>query len=436
MNRVRSSNRTLCLITAVSLFACNCFGEAAHTPCARIVSRIVSTNEPPLHGAVYPEPRGVRLLGASSVSDDNGTTWQAHRPKPDFSTGLPFGYRREAVTSACDPRTKRFITIFNALDTPGLDPNAIEPPIAQNTYYLRYRVSTDGARTWLFDEPIFQTGPFDTKHPVDGIWIGTNAIYLGDAGCIPIVTRRGRILVPTQLTVMGRDGKLYNPAGGYTYTEVLMLIGTWTRDGHLKWGASHRVIAEPHRSTRGMIEPTLAEFTDGRILMVMRGSNGGTGDPRHELPSRKWFSISKDGGRTWSPPEAWGYTDGTVFFSPSSMSTLFKHSSGRVFWIGNVCATNCHGNLPRWPLAMGEVHPKSLRLIRGSMLTVDMHTAEDAAQGRLDLSHVTLREDRKTQEIVLTYPRAHHAYKSYEWMTMRLALNTRAPITVEPGRHH
>lgn len=395
---------------------------ATNTACLRIVSRTVTTNQPGFLSAAYAEPRGVRLLGPAKVSEDNGRSWSPLIVKPDFTANLPHGYRREPVTAVCDRRIGRFVAMFNALDTPGLDPNAVEPPIAQQTYYLRYRVSQDGGRTWLFDEPILQTGAYDAKHPVAGVWVGTNAIYLGDAGCLPIVTRKGRVLVPAQVTVVGPDGKLFNPAGGWTYTEVVVLLGTWTKSGHLTWTVSQQVCGDPARTTRGLIEPTLAEFSDGRILMVMRGSNGGKADPKYELPSRKWFCVSKDGGQTWSKPEVWTYEDGEAFYSPSSMSALFKHSSGRVYWAGNWSPTNCVGNSPRWPLVVGEVDRKSLRLIRGTLLTLDTERAEDKPHGRLDLSHVTLLEDRMSKEVIACYPRAHRAYESYEWATVRLAV--------------
>jgi len=400
-------------------------GDPAARPCLQVVSRNVTTNRPGFLGAEYAEPRGARLVGPAMVSDDNGRSWSPLVWKPDYASGLPHGYRREPVTSVCDPRTGRLLFLFNSLDTPGLDPNAVEPPIAQETYYLRYRVSTNGGRTWLFDEPIIQAGDYDAKHPVAGVWVGTNAIYLGDVGSLPIVTRQGDVLVPAQLTVVGPDGRLFNPAGGHTYTEVVVLIGQWTKDGRLRWSASDRIRGDHTRTTRGVIEPTLAEFADGRILMVLRGSNGGTADPKSELPSRKWFCVSKDGGQSWSKPEAWTCTDGEAFFSPSSMSVLFKHSSGRVFWAGNWSPTNCVGNLPRWPLVVGEVDARSLRLIRGSLFTLDTKHAEDESQGRLDLSHFTLLEDRTTKEIIACYPRAHHAYQSYEWATVRLAVQPR-----------
>lgn len=388
----------------------------------RLISRSLSPNEPGFHNAVYVQQAGACLRSGDNVSKDNGRTWKSEPMQPDFVSSLPHGYRREPVTSALDPITGRLITIFNALDTPGLDPNAVEPPIAQETYYLRYRVAAGGGERWLFDEPIVQAGSFTALHPFEGVRVGKNAIYLGDLGCIPLFTRAGKVLVPAQTTPLGPDGKLWNPGGGWTYTDVLVLIGTWTSDQRLSWHASQSVVGDPKRTTRGVIEPTLAELPDGRILMVMRGSNGGKADPRHELPSYKWFAVSRDGGETWSAPEPWTYEDGKPFFSPSSMSAVFRHSSGHYFWAGNLSAHNCEGNSPRWPLVIGEVDRISLKVLHSSVLTVDSVGPEDKNHGRLDLSHLTLLEDRETKQIILSYPRSYNAYKSNEWATVRLAL--------------
>ena len=112
---------------------------------------------------------------------------------PDFATGLPHGYLREQCTWALDPVTDRLLTVVNALDTPGLDPKAHEPRVALQSYYLRYRVSADGGKSWLFDEPIVEAGNFTAQHPFDGVWIGKNGIFLGDLGCVPLVTGAGKI---------------------------------------------------------------------------------------------------------------------------------------------------------------------------------------------------------------------------------------------------
>ena len=388
----------------------------------RLLSRSLTPNAPGYYNAVYVQQTGACLRAGDKVSTNNGRTWQTEPMQPDFASGLSHGYRRDPVTSVLDPFTGRLITIINAMDTPSLDPSIHEPPVAQQTYYLRYRVSANSGKSWRFDEPIVQAGDFTAQHPCEGVWVGKNAMYLGDLGCIPIVTRAGRVLLPTQTTPLGSDGKLWNLSGGHTYTDVLVLVGAWTNGQRLTWRASHRVEGDPKRTTRGLIEPTLAEFPDGRILMVMRGSNGGKADPRCELPSYKWFAVSQDGGETWSTPGPWIFEDGQTFFSPSSMSALFRHSSGRCFWAGNLSEHNCQGNLPRWPLVVGEVDMRSLKLVHSSVLTVDTQQPQDKTRGRLDLSHLTLLEDRETKQIILSYPRSYNAYKSNEWATVRLAL--------------
>ncbi len=357
-------------------------------------------------------------------SDDNGLTWTSLPPVPDFTAGLPYGYRRGPVTAAIDPNTDRLVTIVNAMDTAGLDPGAVEPEIALHEYYLRYRVSEDGGRTWLFDEPIVHEGDYTQAHPFEGIDIGTNAMFLGDRGDIPIVTSSGRILVPIQATMLDDDGNFWNPTGQGTYTDVFVAQGTWIEGsledrGKITWTASERVQGDPSLSTRGMIEPTLAQFGDGRILMVMRGSNSGN----YSLPGRRWYSISQDDGDTWTDPQPWTYEDGQAFYSPSSMSTLITHSSGRVFWVGNLTPHNPSGNLPRNPVVVGEVDPNTLSLKRGSVIEVDGFGPEDVDRGRLDLSHYAIIEDRQTEEIVLTYPRYHNSYSEAEWATVRMAIN-------------
>jgi hypothetical protein len=400
---------------------------------ARIVRRDVAADKPLQHetifssssvaSGIYLDKMGGRVRSGDYISPDNGKTWEKRPMTPDLMAGLPKGYRRNPVTSVMDHRTGRLVTIVNSLDVKDLDPNINEPPIALNTYYLRYRVSEDKGMTWKHEEPIILKGPYDARNPMPGIEIGKNSIFLGDLGCNPIVSRKGRILVPAQATLLGEDGKLANPGKGYTYTDVIVLIGKWKKDGKLEWTMGQRVQADPKRSSRGMIEPTMVEMKDGRILMVMRGSNEVTGVKTYDLPAYKWASVSKDGGRTWTAPEPFTYEDGTNFYSPSAMSTLFRHSSGRCFWFGNMTSENARGNLPRWPLVMAEVNTGSLKLMKSTVLVLDTQREEDRNRGRLDISHFSMIEDRETGEIILTYPRSYQAYKEQEWVTMRIAID-------------
>jgi hypothetical protein len=368
--------------------------------------------------ACYSHPQGRELIGPAGISSDAGRTWKPFTPTPDFAAGLPHGYRRVLFPAVLDRLSGRIVMVYNSLDTPGLDPKIKEPPAAQNSYYLRYRVSTDAGRTWLFDEPVIQQGHTDER-PLDGVWKGKNGFYFGDLGCQPVFTSHHELLVPIQICPLGPDGKLANPGGGFTYHEAAVLIGRWDeKKNRFTWDISQRVIGDPSRTTRGMIEPTIAELPNGRILMILRGSNAR--GKSHDLPSYKWRSVSADGGRTWTTPEPWTYEDGEMFYSPSSMSQLFAHSSGRVFWIGNITPENANGNLPRYPLVVGEVDTTTLRLVKHSILELD---TRKAGEGRVDLSHFRAQEDRDTGQIVLTVPRALDGYKSTTWTTYRLKIH-------------
>lgn len=357
----------------------------------------------PLTNAIYVSPTGRQMLAAGGYSADNGQTWEKVDPFTEFDGKLPFGYRRELATRFYDPKQNRVVAIINAMDTPGVDPAAIEPPVALNTYYLRYRVSTDGGRSYVCDEPLVTEG-HTAERPLDGVQVGKNALFMGDAGSQMLRTREGKLLVPAQACLLGSDGKLASPGGGFTYTDAVTLIGEWNDDQRLRWRAAQRVEADPARSTRGMIEPTLAEFSDGRILMVLRGSNGGTKDPKHQLPGHRWHAVSTDGGEHWSRPEPWRYADGGAFYSPSSMSQLVAHSSGSVFWIGNICPNNPQGNSPRWPLVIGEVDGRSLQLIRSSVIEIDTQRDDDAEGVELS-AHAAAFEDRATGELLLPMQR-------------------------------
>lgn len=412
----------LLVITILSIFSLELSAQIKPAS-LRIISREVSSETPPLYGSMYVENAGLRLRSGDLMSDNNGKTWTRSPMTPDFSSGLPHGFRRNEVTSVLDPFKKRIITIVNSLDVKDLDPGINEPPVAQKTYYLRYKVSADAGKTWLFEEPIIQKGSFSAANPFPGIFIGKNSIYLGDKGSIPVITQKGKILVPAQTTILDKNGELFNPGNGHTYTDAVVLIGSWRKNGKLSWKMSERVQGDPKRSTRGMIEPTITELKDGRLVMIMRGSNAAKGSTEYILPSHKWISVSKNGGKNWTKPEPLGFDNEKPLYSPSSMSTVFKHSSGRYFWVGNMTEKNSEGNLPRWPLVMAELDPKNLKLISKSLLVLDKQKEEDKSRGRLDISHITLIEDRLTKEIILTYPRSYNAYKSREWITTRIKIN-------------
>ncbi len=323
-----------------------------------------------------------------SYSPDNGRTWDEWRSE-SVATETPDGmHRRIPAPGFVDPQTDRLITIVLEGVLPSDDP--LE---GRSNYYLSYRVSTDGGRTNAIDERLVQRGR-PQGCPFEPVRIGKNCIMTGGG---PYFRRRkgfARMLFPIQMTVLGPDGEYYNPGGGYTWTEAAVLVGTWGENLRIDWRLSERVALDPSQSTRGAIEPTVAEMPDGRMLMVVRASN----DEKPEMPCYKWCAISVNGGLHWGAPAPWTCDDGSHFYSPSSISQLIRHSGGRVFWVGNITAENPKGNLPRYPLVIGEVDQKSLKLRRPVVVIDDLQPNEDPS---LQLSNFALHEDRETGEIVL-----------------------------------
>jgi len=365
----------------------------------------------PRSGAIYQSAMGVEMIKHGGYSPDNGCAWRTMEVSPDFDSDLPYGHRRSPHTPWRDPVNGNIVVLLNCMDTPDKDPHAHEPQWQWYWYYLRYRVSTDGGRTYLLDAPIVQKGEeYSPEHPIDGVYIGKNCFFLGDSGCRPIRTREGTVLVPVQRPPLDPGGEgFYNPGGGWYWLDSMILIGRWTEDNHIAWDASESIEGDGDRTARGLYEPTLAEMPDGKILCVMRGSNGGSRDRSYEWPSHKWASVSRDGGYTWSKPEPWTYSDGQPFFSPASMSELFTHSNGRIYWIGNLSESNCRANHPRWPLVIGEVNPKTCGLIRESALVID---TKEANEEDVNLSHWHSFEDRQTGDIIIPMARASKGYKS------------------------
>lgn len=323
-------------------------------------------------------------------SSDHGHTWSEpveYRTGEKTARGM---LRRHPRGGFVDARGGRYLDFWNEGVLPSDDP--LEGLRQWNVFY---RISRDGGKTFGAPEQVIQLGEeYSPKHSLPGVHSGKNAVMLGDVACVPLATPDGGILLPVVIFPLGPDGRLYNPTGGYTYSVCAVVHGRWNGD-RLQWKMSQVVEGDPARSTRGMDEPTLAYLDDGRMLMVMRGSN----DKNHALPGRRWVSFSSDGGHRWTRPETWTYTTGENFFSPSSCSQLLKHSNGRLFWLGNLNPENPKGNRPRYPFVIGEVDRRTGLLRKETIRMVD--TLQPGESSLLTLSNFYAREDRETGGIAL-----------------------------------
>jgi hypothetical protein len=317
-------------------------------------------------------------------SRDHGHTWSA---PVEHATGekRPEGMlRRHPRAAWVDPRNGRLVEFWVEGVLPSDDP--LEGMRQWNIYY-----TVDGGPA---QQVIHRGAEFGPRHPLPGVWTGKNSVMIGDMPCRPLAVGRHQILLPGGTTPLTEDGKLYNPTGAYTYHDAAILIATW-HGKKLEWEMGDPIQADPVRATRGMDEPTLAQLADGRLLVVMRGSN----DKRPELPSYRWHSFSSDGGRHWTKPAPWTYTNGEPFFSPSACSQLLAHSNGKLYWLGNITPENPKGNRPRYPFVMGEVDLRTGLLKRESIRVIDDKGPDD--DPLLTLSNFFAREDRESGGIAL-----------------------------------
>ena len=316
-------------------------------------------------------------------STDYGRTWG---PPIERSTGEKRAegmLRRHPRTCIVEPKTGRFIEFW----IEGILPtdNPLEGMQQWNIYY-----KLDG----VVHQVIQEGAAFNARHSLPGVYTGKNMVMLGDVASVPIALKDGSILLPAIITTLDDAGKVYNPTGGYTYTAAVVLHGQW-KSNRLRWRSSEVVQGDPDRCTRGMDEPTLGTLADGRLIMVMRGSN----DRNPSLPGYKWVSYSSDGGFRWTAPKPWTYQNGDPFFSPSACSQLLRHSNGKLYWLGHITATNPRGNRPRYPVYVGEVDQDIGLLMRDSLVLVDdRQPGEDEI---LMLYSPYCREDRQTGQIAV-----------------------------------
>lgn len=159
----------------------------------------------------------------------------------------------------------------------------------------------------------------------------------------------------------------------------------------------------PHRiSGRGLTEPALTQLKDGRLVMTMRGSTTLAPPYNHikvESPGRAWQTVSRDGGRTWSPVKVWTFDNGKDFYAPGAFAKFIRHSSGRLFWTGNITPEPPNGDLPRYPLFIAEVDETTVTLKKATLTMIDNRQPDEP--DRVQLSNFNIFENRESGVIEL-----------------------------------
>jgi len=138
-------------------------------------------------------------------------------------------------------------------------------------------------------------------------------------------------------------------------------------------------------------------------------------------------SLSADGGRSLSPPIEWKYDDGSSFYSPSSFHRFIRHRlTGKLYWLGNVCAAPPSGNSPRFPLVIAEVDESRAALRRNTVTAID---DRQPGQGDIQFSNFPLAEDRVTQDLNLHVTTYGQEPNPQDWAS---ADNYRYTLSIRP----
>ena len=173
-------------------------------------------------------------------------------------------------------------------------------------------------------------------------------------------------------------------------------------------------------SSRCLDEPMLATLKSGRILLAMRGSNYRNPRWRTRIsasaPPYRYYSLSDDGGRTFSDPVPWHFDTREVLYSPASIAHFIRSTkTGKLYWIGNATGAESYGNDFRHPLCICEVDDDDGVLKKETLAVIDDRRPDESP--RLQLSNFGLLEDRETGnfEVTLAKVDQHSAPGTHRW---------------------
>jgi hypothetical protein len=316
-------------------------------------------------------------------SDDNGRTWSRFRPLQPSSNV-----------------TYKGVTVWEGSGCKLYDPGAgllVEMwlrQIAHKGLYHNFtysRLSRDLGKTWTAPKQLrYQPGAdFDPADPLGPSFLKNNHAYFGSN-----ILRHSNGTLLHCVAHANAPGDAQNDRRPWRLGS-LCFVGKWdARAKDYRWEAGQRVEVSPDVSSRGLMEPEVAELSDGRVLVVWPGSD------TPKTPGRKWYSVSDDGGRSLAPVREWKYDDGSRFYSPSSYHRMIRHSvSKKLYWVGNLCAGPPSGNSPRYPLVIAEVEEKIPALKKRTVTVIDDRKPGQPAA--LQFSNFSLIEDRATHALEL-----------------------------------
>ncbi|MBM3845751.1 MAG: hypothetical protein FJ405_05625 [Verrucomicrobia bacterium] len=336
---------------------------------------------------------------------DNGATWT------DWISQQPSSIRKYGTKDVWeggwadiyDPASDRLVQLWlRQIEIRG---------VFHNAAYIR--TSADRGRTWASPHALrYETGPdFDPDIPAREEFLQKNNGYPGNNLCL---RKDGSFAFC--LAHANAPGDAENHRRPWRMGSV-MFTGRWnSREQAYEWAPGARTEIAPSKSARGLMEPEVAELKDGRLLVVWRGSDEGWDGSKASEPGRKWHSISGDGGLTLSEVKPWTWSDGSPFYSSSSIHRMIRHSqTGKLYWIGNISMEPPKGNMPRFPLILVEVDETHAAPVRETAMAIDDRLAHQGLE--IQFSNFSLLEDRTSGVLELYLTTYGQEWSPKDWAT-------------------
>ncbi|MDP6776982.1 MAG: sialidase family protein [Candidatus Latescibacteria bacterium] len=331
---------------------------------------------------IYTSSEGVSMLelrmGASTSqmwrSEDNGVTWELADEIPMESETSDGRFAETSYGPLYrDPDNDRIVRfqqqwLFTAPKSERKTYYDLMRTRIENSCRAQYEVSSDGGRSWGELHQLVEEGDgYDALHWAKDVTFGEGSAILGAP---PPFTKLadGRIVIPCQIRT---------PADVETHGTIQAgrFYGTWNDVwADLSWRSGGRVPG-------GGCEQAAAVLKDGRMINIMRVQ--GQVEP---YPFDLWlrpYSLSEDGGETWSEPRALTYDDGGGLTSPRAWSVLIRsEKNDRLYWIANILPaleTEASAEIrerypmradPRYPLAIVEVDEDTVTLKRDTLTVI------------------------------------------------------------------
>jgi hypothetical protein len=349
-------------------------------------------------------------------SDDNGQTWSPwqiiYDKAPEQNGFVQSGGPTQDGSGPFDPISGMLVKpVFQRVirGDPREAMSAVWSGDRRFSDHGFYQLSSDNGETWDQGHLLkYESGPdFDPEDWGNPDFFRSNEMYIGDI----CVHSNGTVIIAATVPVPYRDEEDEKAPIIFpnTYREgcvagAMSFVGKW--DPVLQdynWHTSNSIFLPRKVSTRGLVELELSELKDGRLLLIMRGSNAGM-DPM-ECPGRKWISVSKNGGLTWSKITDLRYDTGEQFYSPATFArTIRSKATGKLYCFLNINRYSPLGNGPRYPLQVAEIDEENVSLKKETVTIIDDCIPElDSAN--LQLSNFGLLEDRENHQVELTLTR-------------------------------